>query len=250
MIQFIIPFLYTHTYNRKNVESIAYILEYYVALFLLSIVYSNHYHSFYVIFITLIITICIYEIGYLQNNVFSIKKDKNPTFRHSQDELLFLEQNIIPIIAIRFGLIMFLISILYFIPHNYNMILFIILLLSIIFIFILYNLKFREGIIHRLLFAILRFLRYFSPIFFLGTPAFIFSLIIALVNFINHFSWYNRGSVHLHRFFGTKLFDAIIYGNISLYFISIHSKLYIIFTYLFSIKLLLFIFVFITKRKQ
>ena len=247
MLKYIIPFLYTHAYNRKGIESIAYFLEYYVALGLFTFLSTNSVEELFIYIISLITLILVYEMGYIENNILAIALDKSPTLRHTQEETNNLKNNLKKIFLIRY---LFIIILLSYLSFYTNIWLLTILLLLTRIIYFLYNMKFRKGLIHRLLFGFLRFLRYWTPISFLGITSLFAVLPITLVNIINHYAWYDRTAIHLPRFFGTKIFDAIIY---SIFFILFKAFGYnnhaYLFLYLVIIKLLLFMFV-LFKRGQ
>lgn len=238
-MKYIYPYLYTFLYNRKGLEGWAYFFESYVALlmFVLLFMQNNFDIIYFVVSMTSVMTI--YELGYIENNTQAIKKEKNPTIRHTEKELLFLKKNYYKIAFYRYMITFFLILGMSFYT---NVIELIVGLIAIRISFYLYNEVFRKGITNRIIFSILRFLRYYVPISFFGEPAFLLAGIIAFVNFINNFAWYRRTKFYLPRFFGTKLFDAIIYFGIFILLYSIEdSRLSYVFLYLFIIKLVLFI---------
>jgi hypothetical protein len=95
----------------------------------------------------------------------------------------------------------------------------------------------------------LRFFRYVTPVWFLGIPAFIFASIVSFVNLINNFAWYDRWGVQLPRFFGTKLFDALVYGGVYIFFyLNSRDDLATMFLFMACIKLFLFMIVLIDKK--
>ncbi len=238
-MKYIYPFFYTFLYNRKGLEGWAYFFEFYVLLFMFVLLFMQN--SFDIVHFVVSITsvMAIYELGYIENNTHAIKKEKNPTIRHTEKELLFLEENYHKIAFYRYLITFFLIL---GISFYTNVIGLIVGLIVIRIIFYLYNEVFRKGIPNRIIFLILRFLRYYVPISFFGEPAFILSSVIALINFINNLAWYRRTKFYLPRFFGTKLFDAIIYFCIFLLLYVVEDiKLSYIFLYLSLIKLMLFI---------
>lgn len=53
-------------------------------------------------FLAILCTYCFYELGYIQNDCETIKKEKNPTLRLNEKELAFYEKHKIIIYAVRF----------------------------------------------------------------------------------------------------------------------------------------------------
>ncbi len=250
MIQYYLPFLYTHRYNRKGVDGLAYGLEYYGALLLFVILIGKGYESLLVLVIALTVYMMIYECGYIENNVIAIKREKKPTLRHEHHEIEQLRRNFRQICTVRYGVAALLTGLLLFFRSGIEVVLFIVLLFATRSVFMLYNLRFREGFVHRFLFAVLRFLRYFTPIMFWIKPALLLTFPVTLVNIVNNFAWYDRWGIQLPRFFGTKLFDALAYGGFFLLFRSIvHDRmLALVFLYLAVIKTVLFLIVLWRKR--
>ena len=106
--------------------------------------------------------------------------------------------------------------------------------------FLLYN-NIRQGWLNRINFVLLRFLRYFSILVFLGWNGFAISLFISLNNFINNLAWYpERTKFRLPRFFGTKIFDAVIYLIIGLSYLFVENEYGYLFIYMFVVKFILF----------
>jgi len=245
ILKYIIPLLYTHKYNRKGLDGLAYFLEYYAFILIFTYLRSYSIVECLIVFILLLAYMSIYEVGYIENNVFSIEKDISPTIRHSEDEILFLRKNYTTIFLYRYFISIIIVFALYFYIDTFF---FLVLLVLTRIVFYGYNFVYRTGIENRILFSLLRFLRFFSPIYLLGFVSFVVVLPIVLVNFINNYAWYDRTSFTLSRFFGTKLFDSISY----LLFFFIFSNLGFgnisyIFIYLSIIKFFLFLIV-LAKR--
>ena len=246
-MKYVIPFFYTHKYNRKGIEGWAYFFEYYIALFVLVLLYTQNMLDLILLFLSLTAYSFIYEIGYIENNVFAIKLDAKPTLRHSELECSFIEKNMMKITMFRYIMAAILIIIM---SQLTNVSLFVFLLMVTRVVFYLYNMQFRQGVVHRLLFVGLRFLRYFTPIFFLGINALLFVLPVVMVNFINNYAWYDRSSLHLPRFFGTKVFDSVSYLCFYLYFVYVLDldTISYIFLYMAVMKMILFVAVLVQKR--
>ncbi len=239
LINFITPYYYTFGYNRKGFEGIAYFLEYTMLPFIAYWLYRPDITIIEIILILTIITTT-YELGYIFNNIVSIKREKEPTIRHSSNELEFGSENLIYIVSIRIAIIILLLIGLAVVDQKYvlNTLAGVII---ISFIFYLYN-KVRGGWGNRVLFFLLRFTRYYFVLFFIGFPAFIISLLISLVNLINHLSWYGvRTKFNLPRLFGTKLFDGLMFfAFMCICFLYEKNQIAYIFLYLVFVKFILF----------
>ncbi len=239
LIRFISPYYYTFKYNRKGFEGIAYFLEYTILPFITFYLFSPEINIIEILLIITIITIT-YEQGYIYNNIISIRKENNPTLRHTALESDFGYKHKNSIFCIRYVTISLLLFILSFNNYSYFKITFIgVVIISII--FYLYNII-REGWFNRFLFFLLRFSRYYFVLFFIGFPGFIISFLISLVSLINHLSWYStRTKFNLPRLFGTKLFDGLIFFCFMfICFIYEEKQMAYVFLYLVLMKFILF----------
>jgi len=247
MIKFIIPFYYTFQYNRKGFEGLAYLLEYYVFSVVSYMVYSVFEVEFLSVILLLVSTTLVYELGYIHNNVFAIKTEKSPTIRHDKNELIYIEKNLKIIMLSR--IFIFLSIIFYFFLIDiYTGVMILALSSLMLLTFYLYNIT-RKGWKNRGLFFLLRFFRYCTVLILLGLDGCFIALIISIINFINNLSWYkNRTKFSLPRFFGTKLFDSMAYLFISLLLYLNGNQMYLVFSYLAIIKIVLFTMKYIESR--
>ncbi|MEZ4859229.1 MAG: hypothetical protein R2781_10500 [Flavobacteriaceae bacterium] len=105
-------------YSRLKRKSELFSLLYVYPLFLFGIIYISKDFLFLNYFITfilgMIIWISSYEIGYLENDVFTIKKEKNPTLRISEDKIQSIEKNFSKIRFFKIGISVLGIGALYF----------------------------------------------------------------------------------------------------------------------------------------
>ena len=240
LIKFITPFYYTFTYNRKGLEGLAYFLEYTILPFIVLMLWKPVDMTIFQLMIIVSVITISYEVGYIYNNVIVIDTEDNPSLRHTRYELQFANQYIFCIIFIRLILIVVLMSGLLYINTS-NAVITSIGVLLIMTVFYLYN-TIRQGWGNRILFFLLRFIRYYFVLFFIGMPAFIISSVIAIVNLINNLAWYpERTDINLPRLFGTKVFDGLIYMLFAaiLFWNSYEIEGYL-FSYLSSVKLGLF----------
>jgi len=241
IVKYLIPFYYTFSYNRKGLEGVAYLLEFTLFPFVVWLSVSDTLFTFAEVAVTLIAVTTMYEVGYLHNNVVAIRHEKNPTIRHSWEELAVLERAFVKISIFRTVLFLSLLLSLSASKPLYAVEL-LILVVMMMGGFYLYNL-YKSGWENRLLFFLLRGTRYYAVLFFSGAGAVSAAGVIAAVAFVNHFAWYRERTVFgLGRLFGTKLFDAVIYGLYAVFLLEKYKaeKWAMVFFYLFAVKLLLF----------
>ena len=178
----------------------------------------------------------LYEIGYIDNNTRSIKKESKPTLRHTKEQIEFAQNNYFSIYSIRIFLSASMFILIFDSVFSLSIFYSVLTLLT----FLLYN-NIRQGWLNRINFVLLRFLRYFSILVFLGWNGFAISLFISLNNFINNLAWYpERTKFRLPRFFGTKIFDAVIYLIIGLSYLFVENEYGYLFIYMFVVKFILF----------
>ncbi len=90
MLFFFVPFLYFYkTRLRSIIKLISWGVIYLVPIFLSTFSFANIDYYFISYFVVLTLTYNLYEIGYIQNDTETIKKEHNPTLRLSRDELFF-----------------------------------------------------------------------------------------------------------------------------------------------------------------
>lgn len=210
--KYIIPFYYTYAFNRRGIEGVAYFLEFTLLPFVVLMSVQNIHVSIWQVFVTLALVTTMYETGYIHNNVIAIYHENNPTIRHSADELKMLHGSFAKIVIIRMLFSLLLLALLAMMNMMYTFELFV-LVVVMVGVFYLYNLH-KSGWRNRVFYFLLRGVRYYAVLFFSGVGALPTSIMIATVSFINHFAWYReRTAFGLGRFFGTKLFDALVYGS-------------------------------------
>lgn len=238
-VVFYLPFLYTFSVNRKGLEGIAYFLEFYLFSFFAFIIFKGNsllpIDIIYFILMQVGFT-SLYEIGYIDNNTRSIKKESKPTLRHTKEQIEFAQNNYFSIYSIRIFLSASMFILIFDSVFSLSIFYSVLTLLT----FLLYN-NIRQGWLNRINFVLLRFLRYFSILVFLGWNGFAISLFISLNNFINNLAWYpERTKFRLPRFFGTKIFDAVIYLIIGLSYLFVENEYGYLFIYMFVVKFILF----------
>lgn len=108
---FFTPFLYAfHTRMGKGIKALLkWLFEYVIPTFLLALVASKwDFNGWYVYLIMLVLTYSLYEIGYLYNDAYTIKREDHPTRRLNEQELAFFYKHEWLIMAFRLLLSSFL----------------------------------------------------------------------------------------------------------------------------------------------
>lgn len=108
MIKYIIPFYYTfYTRIKGKSKRIAYLFTFILPIILFAFTTLKQSNvelisGFIAFVIALLGTMSVYEIGYIRNDVFTTKKEINPTLRLSKDECTFVEKNIKSILIFKY----------------------------------------------------------------------------------------------------------------------------------------------------
>ncbi|MGL4759956.1 MAG: hypothetical protein ACRCWG_00635 [Sarcina sp.] len=189
MTKYTIPFFYTfYTRIKGNAKRVAYLFTFIIPIFIYGITVGIHQKidlsgiiwTIIGSVITLIGTMSVYEIGYIRNDVFTIKKEKNPTLRLKKTELLYVEKNIKTVVIIKYLIAVASVIILFLI--GYKIALYVIGLLLIEIFYFIHN-KIR-GKLSILSFFILSTLRYVVPLTILniniGITLLVFILVISI----------------------------------------------------------------------
>lgn len=163
---FFVPFLYT---LKSRYSSISKTAVYFVTFIVpeILIYFLQNYHSdenpeklILVFFLSFSSFVNIYEIGYIFNDTETIKKEKNPTLRLSENKLNFYESHKFIIYFSRFVLSAILNFIMHFFVSEKSFFLFCLLEISTLVVYFLYN-KIRGRTTHFLYFLLIT-ARYFS----------------------------------------------------------------------------------------
>lgn len=177
---FFIPLLYAikiHFIRRTRLGFFMWMGEYMIPTLLSLYIISVKPFSVIEAFIIIICVYNFYEIGYIQNDGETIKKEANPTMRLSDDELRFYEINKIWIylervfICIVFGI--------YLVMNTSNVILTLTILCCIIPLYIIYNSV--RGRINQYLIFCLMLYRYCVPILLFSNFSVDYRLIILII---------------------------------------------------------------------
>lgn len=173
---FLIPMLYSfRTRYRGKVGFAAWGVKYFVPVLFISLGLPGF--SFSRFLLGVLFLYCLYEIGYIQNDCETIKKETNPTMRVSHEYLSFYEQNKRLIYFVRVLEIVVLWGLLYVLGTSIGLLFY---GLATLIVFFLYN-SVRSGlslVIH----LILMLFRYSVPIFisvnYLSLETLLFILVI------------------------------------------------------------------------
>lgn len=142
-IFYYLPYFYTY---RAKLKERGRLLSYFLifilppAYFALILPDSINLLNILSIVLGLFITQNLYEVGYIQNDTETIKKEKNPTFRLNSKDLDYYALNRFKIYIVRFLFDLFLCALLFIISENAgNVLLFVGIVHLIIPLFVLYN---------------------------------------------------------------------------------------------------------------
>lgn len=183
MKNYVIPFFYTfYTRIKGNGKRIAYLFTFIIPVFLYAFVTINNSKESITsiaiaIVVSLIGTMSIYEIGYIRNDVFTIKKEKNPTLRLKKEELTYVEMNIKVILLIKYIITLISLVIIFFMGYNALQYLVGLILIEVVY-FIHNTIRGKLSIVS---FFILSTLRYIVPLVILNTKLEITILVFILV---------------------------------------------------------------------
>ena len=162
---FFIPILYTYSTRLQTpMKALSLIIIYVIPVLSLVIIANNAINISLLITALLAITALynIYELGYIQNDAETIKKEKKPNLRLSPEQLNFYEKNKKHIYVTRFIIEILLLVSLYMLSSSKGIICFSCSLLAMMIVFRLYN-TFRSHV-NMLLYFILVTFRYCSPL--------------------------------------------------------------------------------------
>ena len=179
MIKYIIPFFYTfYSRVKNNGKRIAYFFTFIIPVLIYGLIVSydsekNMIITIIAIVVGLIGTMSIYEIGYIRNDVFTIKKEKNPTLRLSENDLIYVENNITIILIIKYLFSILSVIIISFLEFKYTN--FFIGLILIEIVYFIHN-KVR-GKLSIFSFFVLSTLRYVTPLLVINTNIYVIILV-------------------------------------------------------------------------
>lgn len=158
------PYLYfVHTRLKKRYQQISWIFIYVVPVSFIYFYYVPL-NIFNIILFLLGVTVInmTYENGYIQNDVKTIKKEKNPTLRLSKTELQYFEQNFFLILLVRWIIIVILILIFGFMSSIEQVIKLINIVLILQILYYFYNIN--RNIINLFLLLPINYIRYFGVV--------------------------------------------------------------------------------------
>lgn len=247
MLFFFIPFVYTfHTRLKSNFSKVAWFFTYVIPVLIASFYF---YLDLFFSFLLIISIYSAYEIGYIYNDCEVTKREKNPTLRLSDSEILFYNKKTSLIYFTRLIFLSIFLAIVFIVYRNLFLATFLVVLL-ILLIYVVYN-NMRNNL-NLPLYSLLVFFRYFA--FF---PLLMGDVRLGLILFLTYplcvsieFSTKNRFLTS--QFIKIKDFDRFRVGYYSvLLFLSLVSYfilnqyfliLFILSCYFFIYRLVSFIF--------
>lgn len=176
-IKYIIPLYYTYFSRLKTrTKKIGYIFTFIIPILIVSVLISDNFNLFHFI-LGLLGFMSIYEIGYLRNDILTVKKEKSPTLRLSSEDHKIVEKYLKKIFFYKYIITILVIIYLSFFVIN-NVILYIISILLIEFFYFIHNIIRNRW--NLLSFTVLNNLRY-STVVLLFSDEFLFVHILFLI---------------------------------------------------------------------
>lgn len=169
MLKVLIPMYYTfYSRFKTTFDKISWMIIYFIPVLVL--IFTNYTLQFYWLISTFLIAVMsvysVYEIGYIENDVITIKKEKNPTIRIRETEIRYIDNNYKKIISLKLLIIIALLSCLMILnTHfglNLNIYPFILSLVLMRVLFYLHN--FIRNNFNILTFFLLSVLKYFTVV--------------------------------------------------------------------------------------
>lgn len=189
MIWFFLPFVYLlHTRLKTKFELISWQIIFFVPQLVITYYYLDIRSNIFIhlFLISQLIFYSIYETGYIQNDIVTTKKEKNPTIRLNKKNFIFVGKNYFKLTNFRYFIALFFLSILYwldtFTAYRLNLLNFFLILILTKIIFYLHNsIRNRFTIVTYFLLAILKYS--FPIILFINFDKLIYPLIITIMIF-------------------------------------------------------------------
>ena len=189
MSKFYFPFYYLfYSRLKTKIDLISWIIIFIVPQFLISFYYTElNFGSFILLFIlSQIIFNTLYEIGYLENDVYTIKNENNPTLRLEQKRFDYIKSNYSKIIYFRYLIVFISLSLLYLINFYFdfglNVMSFIVLLIiNRLFFFFHNNIRNRWNLVT---FSVLAVTKYIFPvILFVSMENMKYAILLSVITF-------------------------------------------------------------------
>lgn len=196
MYKYYVPFYYLILSRLKsNIDRVSWIIIFIIPPFIIGFSYSKIDFSEY-IFIFILANLAfysLYEIGYLENDIQTTKKEKNPTIRIKDEDYNYLNTNYFKVISIKYIMTLFLVTLLFFVIEDNLMVVAFIFILFVSRIFFYLHNFFRNRV-NILTFFILAVTKYIMILFLLMpfnelfVPILLSILIFPLLRTIEHSS--------------------------------------------------------------
>ncbi len=189
MIWIFLPFVYLiHTRLKTKFELISWQIIFFVPQLVITYYYLDIRSNIFIhlFLISQVIFYSIYETGYIQNDIVTTKKEKNPTIRLNKKNFNFVSKNYIKLRNFRYLIALFFLIILYwldtFTAYRLNLLNFFLVLLFTKIIFYIHNsIRNRFTIITYLILAILKYS--FPIILFINFDKLSYPFIITIMIF-------------------------------------------------------------------
>lgn len=243
MIKYLIPMYYTFHSRFKTInDKISWMIIYFIPVLLLTVINFDltSYSSKSFFFIVIMTVYSVYELGYIENDVVTIKKEKKPTIRIKFSEIEFIEKNYRKIICLKLVVIKLLLISLalvnWCLDLNLNIYSFVLLLVLMKTAFYFHN-SIRNNF-NILTFFLLSVLKYITPvILFVGIQKniYLFAFILFMFNIprtLEHSTKIKYNYVLLQKIIGNHDTFRVKYYFATLVFILI-IRIFVNFNFLY-----------------
>ena len=166
MFRFYIPFYYLiHSRLKTTFDLLSWQIIFIIPQFAITYFYLHTRSDIFILlfFVTQIIFHTLYEVGYIENDILTTKKEKKPTLRLDRKRGVYLKKKYINIIYVRYAVILLFIAFLFwlnsFTAYRLNILSFVVvLILNRIFFFIHNNIRNRLNILTFFILSVTKFI--------------------------------------------------------------------------------------------
>jgi hypothetical protein len=189
VIKFYIPFYYLfYTRLKTKLEIISWQIIFIIPQFFITSFYTEIRLGIFLqlFLLSQLIFHTLYEIGYIENDISTIKKEKNPTLRLDKISASYIESNYKKIIYLRYCGVLLFLGLLYFIDTSFkfdtNVIFFIwLILFNRIFFYFHNNIRNRFNILTFFILAVTKYI--FPLVLFVSVEIMLYPIILSVMAF-------------------------------------------------------------------
>jgi len=175
MYKFLVPGYYLfYSRLKSKLEKISWFIIYIIPVYILGLFYTDYSIGIFTLFFIFSVLIfnSIYEIGYIENDIQTIKKEKKPTLRLEKKDYIFFEENYKKVLFLKIFIAFLLLVIVYILSIYFSLDIYIFRFISMLMIvrlmFYFHN-KIRSRI-NIITFFTLATTKYIMPLFLILSP--------------------------------------------------------------------------------